>query len=230
MVLLTQICLALVDCMTASIYTAITFAPVQGFIEKSRKLRDLYGSSFILSFLSRAICDDARRYLRPDIPVSELQSSKDEDPVVSPALISVTQGTPNQIVIQGDFPEARTHKTLTKAWKAILDICREEVERRLPETALAGRYTWHRAWNTWGNNTWEYFWSQGENISDARDRLNETKRGRAWVGINWQGESSTLSGADAIAWYGMAEKMHPKANFGEQYQQIRQYCRQGVAE
>ena len=29
--------------MTDSIYTAITFAPVQGFIEKSRKLRDLYG-------------------------------------------------------------------------------------------------------------------------------------------------------------------------------------------
>jgi len=29
-------------------YTVITFAPVQGFIEKSRKLRDLYGASQIL--------------------------------------------------------------------------------------------------------------------------------------------------------------------------------------
>ncbi|MEY3826624.1 MAG: CRISPR-associated protein, partial [Cyanobacteriota bacterium] len=26
-----------------SVYTAIGFAPVQGFIEKSRKLRDLFG-------------------------------------------------------------------------------------------------------------------------------------------------------------------------------------------
>ncbi|MFN7715048.1 MAG: type III-B CRISPR-associated protein Cas10/Cmr2, partial [Pseudanabaenaceae cyanobacterium] len=33
-------------------YTVITFAPVQGFIEKSRKLRDLYGASQILSYLS----------------------------------------------------------------------------------------------------------------------------------------------------------------------------------
>ncbi|TFI52645.1 hypothetical protein BLD44_020520 [Mastigocladus laminosus UU774] len=42
--------------MTNQVYTAITFAPVQGFIEKSRKLRDLYGSSYLLSFLAWAIC------------------------------------------------------------------------------------------------------------------------------------------------------------------------------
>ena len=41
-------------------YKAITFAPVQGFIEKSRKLRDLYGSSFILSYLAKAICNKAQ--------------------------------------------------------------------------------------------------------------------------------------------------------------------------
>ena len=218
--LLIQTCIILVNDMTASLYTAITFSPVQGFIEKSRKLRDLYGSSFILSFLSRALCDAARRHLRSDAAVDLAK-----DPVVSPALVNVTQGTPNQIVIQGDFPEDLTHRTLTKAWQAIVDICRDEVERRLPAAKLPGHYTWHRAWDAWGNHTWECFWAQGESISDARDRLNEAKRGRAWVGINWQGESSTLSGADAIAWYGMAEKMHPKANFGEQYHQIRDYCR-----
>jgi CRISPR-associated protein Cmr2 len=38
-------------------YTVITFAPVQGFIEKSRKLRDLYGASQILSYLSwKIVC------------------------------------------------------------------------------------------------------------------------------------------------------------------------------
>ncbi|BAZ08050.1 hypothetical protein NIES3974_47190 [Calothrix sp. NIES-3974] len=34
----------------------ITFAPVQGFIEKSCKLRDLYGSSYLLSYLAWVIC------------------------------------------------------------------------------------------------------------------------------------------------------------------------------
>ncbi|MEH2451730.1 type III-B CRISPR-associated protein Cas10/Cmr2 [Nostoc sp.] len=74
--------------MKDSIYTAITFAPVQGFIEKSRKLRDLYGSSFILSYLSSAVCEAA-----------EKESYK----VISPAIINVVQGTPNQIIIRGDF-------------------------------------------------------------------------------------------------------------------------------
>jgi CRISPR-associated protein Cmr2 len=41
-------------------YTAISFAPVQGFIEKSRKLRDLFGASLILSYLSYKLVKQAR--------------------------------------------------------------------------------------------------------------------------------------------------------------------------
>jgi CRISPR-associated protein Cmr2 len=55
----------------------------------------------------------------------------------------------------------------------------------------------------WKNYAWEFFWVQGnpgESISKVREKLNEKKRGRDWTGINWQGESSTLSGADAIAY------------------------------
>jgi hypothetical protein len=43
----------------------------------------------------------------------------------------------------------------------------------------------------------------GKSITEARENLNEKKRSRNWISINWTGESSTLSGADAIAWYGM---------------------------
>ena len=56
-------------------YTVITFAPVQGFISNSRKLRDLYGGSLLLSYLAKAILDDAQQRLGPDA-------------VVSPALVS----------------------------------------------------------------------------------------------------------------------------------------------
>jgi CRISPR-associated protein Cmr2 len=63
--------------MHTNCYTVITFAPVQGFIEKSRKLRDLYGSSYILSFLSWIICQAAYKV---------------NCVVVSPARPSVTQG------------------------------------------------------------------------------------------------------------------------------------------
>jgi CRISPR-associated protein Cmr2 len=55
----------------------------------------------------------------------------------------------------------------------------------------------------WTKYAWEFFWVQGEigqSISDVREKLNQKKRWRDWTGINWQGESSTLSGADAIAY------------------------------
>lgn len=70
-------------------YSVVTFAPVQGFIEKSRKLRDLYGASLILSYLSQKIADDV-----------------DKDPnlrLISPAIPNTLKGMPNRILIKGEF-------------------------------------------------------------------------------------------------------------------------------
>jgi len=213
------------------IYTAITFAPVQGFIEKSRKLKDLYGSSFILSYLAKAICDAA--------PPPECQ-------VVSPAPTNVAQGTPNQIVIQGDYPQALAQKAFNQAWGKIVQTCRDWIEQqakdrwveeegqyRKPNSqaeAEPWHYSWQRAWNAWGNHAWEFFWAQtppGGSLSEVRHRLNEVKQSRNWIGVNWMGESSTLSGADAVAWPGMADKVHPKSHsMAEQTEAIRAFYAQ----
>lgn len=166
--------------MPTSNYTAITFAPVQGFIEKSRKLRDLYGSSYILSHLADRTCQAALCH--------GLE-------VISPALIDVAKGTPNQLIIKGDFPEQEAREIFQQAWGKIVDRCRCWVERNVP-----GEYYWSKEWNQWRNYAWEFFWVQGESAKDVRGKLNELKRSRAWTGINWKGESSTLSGADAIAY------------------------------
>ena len=166
-----------------SSYTAITFAPVQGFIEKSRKLRDLYGSSYILSHLADAVCQDA-----------EAKSLT----VISPALIDVAKGTPNQIVIKGDFPEREAREIFQQAWGEIVDRCRTWIETEIPQT-----YRWREEWNQWRNYAWEFFWVQGETADRARKNSTDLKRSRAWIGINWKGESSTLSGADAIAYPSM---------------------------
>jgi CRISPR-associated protein Cmr2 len=56
---------------------------VQSFIRSSRKLRDLYGSSLLLSHLARALHDDAQRKLGPDA-------------VISPAAVNSTRGVPNE--------------------------------------------------------------------------------------------------------------------------------------
>ncbi|MCW6051359.1 CRISPR-associated protein Cas10 [Lyngbya sp. CCAP 1446/10] len=188
--------------MSSECYTAITFAPVQGFIEKSRKLRDLYGSSFLISYLAEAICKEAIRL---------------KYKVISPALIKVTQGTPNQIIIQGDFEEKIAKKAMQKAWLAVTENCRLWIQDKVQD---CGQYYWGRNWESWGNYAWEFFWGSGETIRVAREAVNDAKRSRDWTGINWTGESSTLSGADGVAWPGMGIGNPQKTNRHKQKQEI----------
>ncbi|MGB7712225.1 MAG: type III-B CRISPR-associated protein Cas10/Cmr2 [Microcoleus sp.] len=186
-------------------YTAITFAPVQGFIEKSRKLRDLYGSSFLISYLAEAICKEA---------------DKQKYKVISPALINVTQGTPNQIIIKGEFDKEIAREAMKKAWLAVSETCRQWIEDNVKD---CGQYYWHRNWKSWGNYAWEFFWGTGETIKLAREAVNEAKRSRDWTGINWTGESSTLSGADGVAWPGMGIGNPQKTNRHKQKEEIAKF-------
>jgi len=195
---------------TNKIYTVITFAPVQGFIEKSRKLRDLYGSSYLLSYLSWVICNAAEKH-----------GCK----VVSPALPNMTQGMPNQIIIDGDFPEKDAKSAFDTAWRCVTESCREWVEENVKGE---WEYTsWKRSWGLWTKYAWEFFWVQGEanqSISDVREKLNEKKRWRDWTGINWQGESSTLSGADAIAYPGLGKISDPRNyNYQQEKKEVRDF-------
>ncbi|MFP4134824.1 MAG: Cas10/Cmr2 second palm domain-containing protein [Halothece sp.] len=196
--------------MTNIRYTTVTFSPIQGFIEKSRKLRDLYGGSFILSYLARTLCDRAKAQNRT---------------VISPAIINVVQGTPNQIIIEGDFPKAEAQGTFDEAWKTIVFTCQEWLETNLspPNTH---QYRWRQNWEAWANHAWEFFWAQGRSIGEARHALNEAKRCRAWTGINWMGESSTLSGMDAIA-HPTMDQFHPQhSSYAEEAQKIKQFYQQ----
>lgn len=163
-----------------AIYTAITFAPVQGFIEKSRKLRDLYGASLILSYLSQQVV----------LAVDKTPNAK----VISPANINIQKGMPNRILVKGDFTEDMARQVLLNAWQDILFICRNWVEEKIPN-----EYQWEREWRHWGNHTWEVFWGRGDSIPSAMDDLETRKLCRNWTGINWIGESSSLTGADGIA-------------------------------
>lgn len=191
--------------MSPKCYTALTFAPVQGFIEKSRKLRDLYGSSFLISYLAKAICNDA-----------EKKGYK----VISPALIKATKGTPNQIIIEGDFKQEIARESMKKAWLAVTESCRLWIQDNVKD---CGQYYWGRNWQSWGNYAWEFFWGTGETIKLAREAVNDAKRSRDWTGINWTGESSTLSGADGVAWPGMGIGNPQKTNRHKQKEEIAKF-------
>ena len=113
-------------------YTAITFAPVQSFIRASRKLRDLYGSSLLLSHLARALADDAReRGLT----------------VISPASVSGSRGVPNVLVIEGDYRKGHARETLLACWRGVLRACRTWLEA---EILPAHQCDWESSWRACG--------------------------------------------------------------------------------
>jgi CRISPR-associated protein Cmr2 len=169
-------------------YTIITFAPIQGFIQNSRKLRDLYGSSYLLSYLAWAICHAAETHGHT---------------IISPALTNVAQGLPNVIVIQGEFPQATAQAAFNQAWKCAVETCQDWIEHELKLDSHGNKwhYHWKREWRHWANYAWEFFCIQGSGeLNTLKAQLTQAKRARDWTGVNWTGESSTLSGADAIAY------------------------------
>lgn len=180
-------------------YTAVSFAPVQGFIEKSRKLRDLYGASLILSYLSSRIVQEAL--------CLGLE-------VISPGLPNVQKGMPNRILIKGKFERNDVQNILLKEWQKILTICRDWIEDNLG--IPKDQYCWsqpedqkgkHKGeWERWGSHTWEVFWGYGASIPDAMEDLETRKLKRDWTGINWVGGSSSLTGTDAVAWHQLGKE------------------------
>ena len=176
-------------------YTAISFAPVQGFIERSRKLRDLIGASQILSYLSYSL-------------IKNLENQGFT--TISPALIKINsqeneQGIPNLIIVKGnnhlDNAGISAKEVLLEAWKGILKVCREYIEENLVER----HYDWHEIWQHWGNYAWEVFVGRGNDRESAIKDLANNKLSRAWTAINWIGESSSLSGQDAICYPNMGQ-------------------------
>jgi CRISPR-associated protein Cmr2 len=196
-----------------AIYTAITFAPIQGFIENSRKLRDLYGSSYLLSFLSWSVCHAA-----------ETAGLK----IISPALTNVAQGLPNVIIIEGRFDNDVAQAAFNQAWKCAVDTCRLWIQETL-KVNESGK-PWDRDWSLWANHAWEFFHVVGkpdETTDQVKARLTAKKRSRQWTGVNWTGESSTLSGADAIVYPDLGRIADPRGyDYSAEKEKIKQFNEQ----
>jgi len=201
---------------SSPVYTAISFAPVQGFIEKSRKLRDLFGASLILSYLSRTLVDRAK----------ELNFE-----VISPGLPNLKEGMPNRILIKGNTALNRNEvtNTLTNEWGRILDHCRNWIEKRVERD----EYHWSQKedekgklkgeWERWKSYAWEVFWGQGTTVKAAMEDLETRKLKRDWIAINWVGESSSLSGTDAIAWDGLGQESDRPWEWSQHKESVEQF-------
>ena len=179
------------------VYTTVTFAPVQGFIMASRKLRDLYGSSLLLSHLACAQMRDAEAL--------NLE-------IVSPADVKGTRGVPNVLVIKGDYSRQRAEVALLTCWRKVLTECRSWIERYFAETPelQSTVFDWDSSWRACERHSWEMFHGQGATIQEARKVLAITKQQRNWSIPNWTGESSTLSSAEAVVRPKMGARLDPR--------------------
>jgi CRISPR-associated protein Cmr2 len=195
-------------------YIAITFAPVQSFIEKSRKLRDLYGSSFILSFLAKAICQCAENHTAHS--------------VIVPDRTSFTRGVANVIYLYLSVKdptdlETEIKKAFHQAWKDLVHECRTYIQERCKDEFAAitnPENSWDREWNLWANHAWELFIVCGEendSLETVRGQMATRKQARDWIGLNWRGESSSISGTDAVAYPTMAS-FNPKPKDKDSYE------------
>ena len=198
----------------SDVYTAISFAPVQGFIERSRKLRDLYGASQILSYLSNKVVCHAHA-----MGVT----------VISPALdfnhsnMDIVQGMPNRILMSGKFSGNDARSALAEGWNEITSACKTWIEEQLRNDFTFSNEGWGRAWAKWKANSWEVFWGEGPTISEAMLALETNKLRRDWIVPNWNGESSSLSGSDAIVYPNIDSHVGIKYNPGQEREEIRQF-------
>jgi CRISPR-associated protein Cmr2 len=187
-------------------FTAVTFAPVQSFIRSSRKLRDLYGSSLLLSHLARALHDDAIRQLN------------DQDAVISPAEVAISRGVSNTLIIRGNYSASQARKALLSTWDQVLQACRTWLERQIKVSAFQERPQgwkddweagWGASWKAAALHSWEVFQGQGATIAEARQALDLRKQQRDWQIPNWTGESSTLSSTEAVLRPSMSAVIRP---------------------
>ena len=124
---------------------------------------------------------------------------------------------PNRILVKGELSREVVEKTLLGEWQKILRICREWVEDNIGISKNEYRY-WSGEWERWGSYTWEIFIGWGRHdpkdpnkklIQAAMEDLETRKLKRDWTAINWVGESSSLSGTDAIVWHGLGQELDP---------------------
>ena len=141
----------------------ISVGPVQGFVAQSRRTRDLWGSSYLLSFLSAHAMRGAQqaggRIIQPVVDDDPLYrwvcgSRKGEAPRVG--------SLPNHFVVEvnSDAPAAAqaSIRALDAAWK---QVCNAVWERFVEHACPDGNGT-DPIWNRQVGAFWETMWTAGE--------------------------------------------------------------------
>ena len=143
----------------------ISVGPVQGFVAQSRRTRDLWGSSYLLSFLSAHAIHGTREagsgieIVQPVIDDDSLYRWVSGDGTGDPPHVG---SVPNHFVAELDGDAAAAARAgvraLNAAWKR---VCAAVWSRFLAHASAAGRET-DRIWERQIRGFWEVTWTAGD--------------------------------------------------------------------
>jgi len=150
----------------------VSIGPVQGFVSRSRRTRDLWGSSYLLAFLSAHAMHGAYvaggRIVQPVVAEDPLYRWVSGNPTDEPPRIG---SVPNHFVIEldGDAGDARpvaeaAVAALDEAWMRVCDA----VWARFVEHACAAGNGTEAIWQRQVRGFWDVSWTAGPS---GRDNL-----------------------------------------------------------
>lgn len=171
----------------------ISIGPVQEFVSRSRRTRDLWGSSYLLSFLSgHALCGAEKaggEITRPLVLEDPLfkwvkGKGKGEPPGIG--------SLPNRLVIKIDDGDAQriaraAVMEFESAWKR---VCNAVWERFVENSHLSGNGT-RNIWNRQIEAFWEIMWTASD-FDDERKLLARRKRWRSHRPPDEPGDKCTV--------------------------------------
>ncbi|MBE9040271.1 hypothetical protein IQ235_05625 [Oscillatoriales cyanobacterium LEGE 11467] len=163
-------------------YTAVEFKFIERF-EENFRLIDIVGKSSLNHLLIHNFCDAVE---------------KQDNRIISSNIYDEIWGIETPIIIQGSIDYHTAISIFEKTWKIITRTCRFWIEDHIQE-----EYRWRQAWRLWENHAFSVVVVHAESLSLLYDKLESAWLEHRWISVNWQGESSSISGINAIAWSGM---------------------------
>ena len=170
----------------------ISIGPVQGFVAQSRRTRDLWSSSYLLSFLSAHAMHGARlaggRVVQPMVDDDPLYRwVSDEREGDAPQLGSV----PNHFTVEVEGAPSAVAEVAKRSFEAAWrQVCDAVWERYASRAACAGNGT-AEIWNRQVNGFWEFVWTAGESEEPGR-LLARRKHWRSHRATDEVGDKCTL--------------------------------------
>jgi len=150
----------------SDVYIDLSIGPVQGFVAQSRRTRDLWGSSYLLSFLS---AHAIRGGVRAGEGVELVRPNVDKDPLYRWACghrngtAPVIGSVPNHFIIKSapedvDAVVLAVKNSLVAVWERICTAVWERFVAHAAPSGVGTRAIWER--QTLGY--WEVVWTVGE--------------------------------------------------------------------